>query len=368
MACLQKLKDDITLLERLFPKTHERFQVTSASVDELSVKFLDSNGRSVRIYANIQENYPQVPPIWFSEDDDPLVSTILEELTDNRVIGGTSILSHIHQLVSKLCALHNLTAPVELSTIAPISGDERDEGNGSELESTVDDEDGDEDLECEMVNVEAIRAQQQQMDDDVTPEGKEVLSRVQQAQRAQHLQGAPSGSVAASDRLMKELREIYRSDNYKKGVFSVELEKDNLYEWHVRLKKVDSDSPLAADLRTLEKPPYNQDHLLFHFVFKDTFPFEPPFVHLVSPIISNGFVLSGGALCMELLTKQGWSSAYSIESLIMQIAATLVKGKARISFDAKGNTYSFVKAQQSFKSLVHIHSKSGWYTPPKADG
>ena len=64
--------------------------------------------------------------------------------------------------------------------LVKISGDERDEGNGSELESTVDDEDGDEDLECEMVNVEAIRAQQQQMDDDVTPEGKEVLSRVQQ--------------------------------------------------------------------------------------------------------------------------------------------------------------------------------------------
>lgn len=38
---------------------------------------------------------------------------------------------------------------------------------------------------------------------------------------------------------------------------------------------------------------------------------------------------------MELLTKQGWSSAYSIESLILQIAATLVKGKARIQFEAK---------------------------------
>lgn len=38
---------------------------------------------------------------------------------------------------------------------------------------------------------------------------------------------------------------------------------------------------------------------------------------------------------MELLTKQGWSSAYSIESLILQIAATLVKGKARIQFDTK---------------------------------
>ena len=44
------------------------------------------------------------------------------------------------------------------------------------------------------------------------------------------------------------------------------------------------------------------------------------------------YVLSGGAICMELLTPEGWSSAYSIEALIMQISATLVKGKARIDF------------------------------------
>lgn len=31
------------------------------------------------------------------------------------------------------------------------------------------------------------------------------------------LQGAVSGSVQASDRLMKELREIYRSQSYKTG-------------------------------------------------------------------------------------------------------------------------------------------------------
>jgi len=45
-------------------------------------------------------------------------------------------------------------------------------------------------------------------------------------------------------------------------------------------------------------------------------------------------VLGGGAICMELLTKHGWSSAYSLESLVLQIAATLVKGKARIQFGA----------------------------------
>lgn len=38
------------------------------------------------------------------------------------------------------------------------------------------------------------------------------------------------------------------------------------------------------------------------------------------------YCLSGGS--------QGWSSAYSIESVIMQINATLVKGKARVQFGA----------------------------------
>lgn len=50
--------------------------------------------------------------------------------------------------------------------------------------------------------------------------------------------------------------------------------------------------------------------------------------------ITGGYVLLGGAICMELLTKQGWSSAYTVEALIMQISATLVKGKARIQFGA----------------------------------
>lgn len=78
------------------------------------------------------------------------------------------------------------------------------------------------------------------------------------------LQGAVSGSVQASDRLMKELREIYRSQSYKSGkpfmittvfvwvqmsealqfmfclplagIYSVELVNDSLYEWHVKLR------------------------------------------------------------------------------------------------------------------------------------
>ncbi len=80
-------------------------------------------------------------------------------------------------------------------------------------------------------------------------------------------------------------------------------------------------------------------------------------------VIQGGYVLNGGAICMELLTKQGWSSAYCLESVILQIAATLVKGNARIDFNSRSQTYSLSRAQCAFRSLSQIHEKNGWYTP-----
>ncbi|KFP24081.1 Ubiquitin-conjugating enzyme E2 Q1, partial [Colius striatus] len=170
--------------------------------------------------------------------------------------------------------------------------------------------------------------------------------------------GAVSGSVQATDRLMKELRDIYRSPSFKGGYYAVELVNDSLYDWNVKLLKVDEDSALHNDLQIL-KEKEGTDFILLNFSFKDNFPFDPPFVRVVSPVLSGGYVLGGGAICMELLTKQGWSSAYSIESVIMQISATLVKGKARVQFGANKNQYSLTRAQQSYKSLVQIHEKNG---------
>lgn len=155
---------------------------------------------------------------------------------------------------------------------------------------------------------------------------------------------------------MKELRDIYRSDSFKSNMYSIELVNDSIYEWNIRLKSVDPDSPLHNDLIML-KEKEGKDSILLNIIFKETYPFEPPFVRVVHPIISGniykvstyseiefvknnffifkgGYVLVGGAICMELLTKQGWSSAYTVEAVIMQIAATLVKGKARIQFGA----------------------------------
>uniref|UniRef100_A0A673HHH8 E2 ubiquitin-conjugating enzyme n=1 Tax=Sinocyclocheilus rhinocerous TaxID=307959 RepID=A0A673HHH8_9TELE len=267
-----------------------------------------------------QESYPSTPPIWCVESDDPSLTQVLERLEDVRRNG---------QVKCKASGTAEEATEAEnvlLSTHAKILG------------SPV-----------------------------FLQENLAILEKIRKNQRQDHLNGAVSGSVQASDRLMKELREIYRSQSYKNGIYSVELVNDSLYEWHVKLRTVDPDSPLHSDLQVL-KEKEGIDYILLNFSYKDNFPFDPPFVRVVSPVLSGGYVLGGGALCMELLTKQGWSSAYSIESVIMQINATLVKGKARVQFGANKNQYSLARAQQSYKSLVQIHEKNGWYTPPKEDG
>jgi len=92
--------------------------------------------------------------------------------------------------------------------------------------------------------------------------------------------------------------------------------------------KVDPDSELAKDLAKETKKQID-----LSLKFAANFPFEPPFVRVIAPVISRGYVQPGGAICMELLTKDGWSSAYSIESLIMQIGATLIKVMSHMSHD-----------------------------------
>lgn len=84
---------------------------------------------------------------------------------------------------------------------------------------------------------------------------------------------------------MNELRNIYRSKSYKNGEYSVELVDDsNIYEWLVHLSQVDPDSQLYKSLQEFKKTS-GQDSIILNFKFKNTFPFSPPFVRVVSPVI-----------------------------------------------------------------------------------
>ncbi|XP_026687014.1 ubiquitin-conjugating enzyme E2 Q2-like [Diaphorina citri] len=177
-----------------------------------------------------------------------------------------------------------------------------DEDGMQDEEDEEEDEDNDEDVEEDM-HIEMDESDTNKKSDEIDVQYLEKLERLKQTQRQDYMKGAVSGSIQATDRLMKELRDIYRSDSFKKGVYSIDLVCDSLYEWNIHLKLVDPESPLHNDLALLQEQE-GKNSILLNVLFKETYPFEPPFVRVVYPIISGGYVLIGGALCMELLTKQ----------------------------------------------------------------
>eukprot|EP00731_Ephydatia_muelleri_P016705 Em0009g1129a len=380
------LKLELSILEKNFPRDHERFQVALASAEELVCKFVAPNGTKYHIQSNISPSYPTVLPLWTTDSADPNAVQLVEELNTYHEASADAthpLLSKVRYFITSMCKRLDIPVPSvvgELFSQASSGCAHADSGSEDMNQSVSDDEtsdvefedgddvdneddQGDEDMDLHGSDHEDIGG-----DEGIKEEHKAVLEKIRLNTRQEYLHGATSGSVRATDRLMRELQDIYRSQNFKDGIYSVELADDNLYNWSVKLLKVDPDSALYEDLKKM-KETEGVDHILLHILFDDKFPYTPPFVRVVKPVLTGGYVLAGGAICMELLTPQGWSSAYTIEAVILQIGATLVKGKARIVVtQSKGETYTLAKAQHTYKSLVKIHEKSGWFTPPKDEG
>ena len=53
--------------------------------------------------------------------------------------------------------------------------------------------------------------------DGISQDNWKLLEKVKSTQRRDHLKGITFGSPTANDRLMKELRDIFKSDHYKNG-------------------------------------------------------------------------------------------------------------------------------------------------------
>lgn len=154
-----------------------------------------------------------------------------------------------------------------------------------------------------------------------------------------------------SCQLQMELLNIWRSEAHKNKHYKVTLYEDSLFVWHVRLllPSIDQDSPLYQDLVQLKRRS-GKEGILLHFMFQADFPLRPPLVRVVEPLIhsksrtsnqskanfcvfTGGHVFEvGGVMCMELLMREGWSAAHTVETLILQIAATLVKGDERVNY------------------------------------
>lgn len=197
-------------------------------------------------------------------------------------------------------------------------------------------------------------------------------------------------------RLAQDLYRIMNQDTKEAGFSLAPQSEDSMDKWTIKLFQFDEDSNLAKDMLVL-----GQDHIELEMKFPEQYPFEPPFVRVVKPRFKKqtGFVMNG-ALCMELLTKDGWNPINDIESVIVSVRSLLVVGDGRLqaayelsdsryealleaaesvaSADAKRQKlasgdhsakpvakssiggYTDTEAQAAYSHLSDYHKKKGW--------
>lgn len=157
-------------------------------------------------------------------------------------------------------------------------------------------------------------------------------------------------------RLASDLYKIMMADTSEAG-FSLEpSNEDSMDKWRIKLFDFDVDSNLAKDLLVC-----GLDHVELEMSFPDQYPFEPPFVRVVQPRFKRqtGFVMSG-ALCMELLTKDGWNPVNDIESVIVSIRSIMVIGDGRVqtASEMSKDEYKQALAEATSKSKAKKQGKS----------
>lgn len=137
---------------------------------------------------------------------------------------------------------------------------------------------------------------------------------------------------------------------------------DNLYQWIVELHSFDAELPLAKDMKKA-----GITSVVLEIRFGKNFPISPPFVRIIRPGFlpfgqgGGGHVTLGGALCMELLTNDGWSPVNTIESVLMQIRLAISSTDPKPARLEKHQTdYRVGEAMEAFVRACNTH---GWQVP-----
>jgi ubiquitin-conjugating enzyme E2 Q len=175
-------------------------------------------------------------------------------------------------------------------------------------------------------------------------------------------------TTSATKRLMKDFKDLINVQNmtpaHELGWHIDEHKVDNIYQWIVELHSFESTLPLAQDMKK-----NNVKSIVLELRFGKDYPMSPPFVRVIRPRFlgfqqgGGGHVTAGGAMCMELLTNDGWSAVSSIESVLLQVRmaiSSLEPKPARLERGGRVD-YGVGEAVEAYIRACAVH---GWTVPP----
>lgn len=159
-------------------------------------------------------------------------------------------------------------------------------------------------------------------------------------------------SVIRQKRIMREYSLVTKGDPNYLG-FRVKLKDDsNINIWYLEMFRVDNEK-LQKQMSKL-----GIECIQMEIIFKDNYPFEPPFIRIISPhfIERKGHITTGGSFCVDILTTQKWSSANSIETLMTALKLIMLTGDAEIDETKKNKIYNLDEAVDAFNRALKAHN------------
>lgn len=178
-------------------------------------------------------------------------------------------------------------------------------------------------------------------------------------------------------RLMKELHHLSRVQDSTApedlGWYIDVDQIENAYQWIVELHSFHNLSLPTSSSKTPKPLPLTQQmkdrnitSVVLEIRFGADYPFSPPYVRVIRPRFlsfaqgGGGHIVMGGAMCMELLTNSGWSSASSMESVLMQIRLAIAsEPPAKLDVRAQRD-YATAEAADGYVRACRTH---GWEIP-----
>jgi ubiquitin-conjugating enzyme E2 Q len=172
---------------------------------------------------------------------------------------------------------------------------------------------------------------------------------------------------SATKRLMRDFRDLINVQNkeppHELGWHIDEDKVENMYQWIVELHSFDPTLPLAQDMKKKDVK-----SVVLELRFGKDYPMSPPFVRVIRPRFlgfqqgGGGHVTAGGAMCMQLLTNDGWSAVSSIEGVLLQVRMAISSLDPKPARLAQGGPadYGVGEAVEAYMRACAVH---GWTVP-----
>jgi ubiquitin-protein ligase len=154
--------------------------------------------------------------------------------------------------------------------------------------------------------------------------------------------------------IINEIKKINRNNNYDHYIIP---ENDNIFTLIVRLKFNNKNNLFDTFLKINEK--YNYDYIEFKLILDSTFPYMPPKIEYIKPLINYKLIISISNL--EILKINKWNPLISLEYLIINIANEI--DKISPDYILKNSTYDNLEYEiyklssiikEDFNNLINI--------------